>query len=880
MNQYNEISTLQYMGSKTRIISHICEPIIKNKSIKTVVDLFAGTGSVGYALKAHKNIISNDLEYYAYIINHAILNGCDFSVTDEISFWNAVEQQSASLQAKVCTAVTTENKFFIDTVDYKQYQLFCEKTPSVFMPQSDDPRLKEILDLVDQVTPGKAPTVETPCLFLTYYANAYFGIAQCCQIDAIRSNIGQIEDKRTRYVLLTMLMSVMSASASTTTHFAQYLKVKSKATCNNLIGKRKINIIESCKSLLAEYRQAGLCTADRKAPSVCYNLDFSDCLDSISLNNETLVYADPPYFKEHYSRYYHVLNTVCLYDYPAMAMNPQTHELSIGRYREDRSVSDFGKKAKALGAFDTLITKCSNAGAWLMISYSDNSIVDISDIQALAEKKYDVLIEKVELSHSKQGRSSISKVDEYIFICRPKKIVHDVDEKLSVIKELKPIVDNPAGFMHNYMARKPYNVVSEIIKRFCPDGGCVYDPMFGSGTTIIEASKLGRKAIGTDINLLAYKLCKASLTRWNLSKVEEVIDTFCAEVSFACESLYCFEDFNEDRILERCHFDQCGSELVPTIYCGDVINFKSYSKSYKMKRRIENPEENRAIFLNVHEPIIDRVTWEKVQALQKGTRRKKPTVTQEPSVFSGRLKCPECGGNLNFHFNQKNHDIKFFSCQNHNSGLRKCSATHYIRLDFLEQVVLYEVNRLATFANEYERDFVKAMMGRSAKVAENDRARKQRELNTLLTRDKELDMLFERLYEDNVAGKIDDTRFARMSKRYEQEQGEIGAKVKTLRLELKKAEGQQMDMEDFLETVRRYTHVTKITRRMVSELIDHIDVYHAEKQDGVTNQQVVIHYNCIGAFEVPDRKKIPEADIIMETRKGVAVSYAPAQIAV
>lgn len=315
-------------------------------------------------------------------------------------------------------------------------------------------------------------------------------------------------------------------------------------------------------------------------------------------------------------------------------------------------------------------------------------------------------------------------------------------------------------------------------------------------------------------------------------------------------------------------------------YCGDVINFKSYSKSYKMKRRIENPEENRAIFLNVHEPIIDRATWEKVQTMQKGTRRKKPTVTQEPSVFSGRLKCPECGGNLNFHFNQKNHDIKYFSCQNHNSGLRKCSATHYIRLDFLEQVVLYEVNRLAAFANEYEHDFVKTMLGRSAKVAENDRARKQRELNALLTRDKELDMLFERLYEDNVAGKIDDARFARMSKRYEQEQGEISAKIKALRLELKKAEGQQMDMEDYLQMVRRYTHVTKITQRMVSELIDHIDVYHAEKRDGVTNQRIVIHYNCIGAFEVPDRKKVPEADIIMETRKGVAVSYAPAEVAV
>ena len=315
-------------------------------------------------------------------------------------------------------------------------------------------------------------------------------------------------------------------------------------------------------------------------------------------------------------------------------------------------------------------------------------------------------------------------------------------------------------------------------------------------------------------------------------------------------------------------------------YCGDVINFKSYSKSYKMKKRIENPEENRAIFLNVHEAIIDRQTWEKVQALQKGTRRKKPTVTQEPSVFSGLLKCPECGGNLNFHFNQNNHDIKFFSCQNHNSGYRKCSKTHYIRLDFLEQVVLYEVKRLACFASEYENDFIKAMIGRSAKVAENTALRKQRELDTLTARDRELDMLFERLYEDNVAGKIDDVRFAKMSKRYEQEQGENAKKIKALRLELKKDESKRMDIDDFLETVRRYTDATTITKRMVAELIDHIEVYHAEKQDGVTNQRVVIYYNCIGAFDVPDRRKIPEADIIMETRKGVALSYAPEQVAV
>lgn len=314
-------------------------------------------------------------------------------------------------------------------------------------------------------------------------------------------------------------------------------------------------------------------------------------------------------------------------------------------------------------------------------------------------------------------------------------------------------------------------------------------------------------------------------------------------------------------------------------YCGDVINFKTYSKSYKMKRRIENPEENRAIFLNIHEPIIDRVTWEKVQSLQT-TRRRRPTVTKESSAFCGYLKCPECGGNLTFHFNQGNHDIKFFSCNNHNSGLRKCSSTHYIRLDFLEQVVLYEVHRLACFANEYENDFIKAIVGRSAKVAENDRVRKKRELDGLLARDKELDMLFERLYEDNVSGKIDDARFSKMSKRYEQEQGENAGRIKALRLELKKLEDKRMDVDTFLETVRRYTDATTITKRMVAELIQYIEVYPAVKEDGVTNQRVTIHYNCIGAFEVPDRRKIPERDILLETRKGVALSYAPTQIAI
>lgn len=308
-----------------------------------------------------------------------------------------------------------------------------------------------------------------------------------------------------------------------------------------------------------------------------------------------------------------------------------------------------------------------------------------------------------------------------------------------------------------------------------------------------------------------------------------------------------------------------------------MINFKTYSKSYKMKKRIANDEENRVVFSNVNEAVIDRETWEKVQSLRRGTRRKKPTVSGERSIFSGLLKCPECGGNLNYHFNQGNHDIKFFSCCNHNTGYRKCTSTHYIRLDFLEQVVLQEIRRLTQFADEYEDDFVKEIIGHSAKTAACERSMRQKELDSLLARDKELDTLFERLYEDNVSGKINDERFAKMSKKYEQEQGENAAKVKALKSELRKAGGQLMTADNFLETIRRYTNARELSQRMVTELIDHIDVYHAEKVSGQTVQHITIFYNCIGAFTVPERESIPEADVRLKTRKGVALSYSQAK---
>lgn len=136
------------------------------------------------------------------------------------------------------------------------------------------------------------------------------------------------------------------------------------------------------------------------------------------------------------------------------------------------------------------------------------------------------------------------------------------------------------------------------------------------------------------------------------------------------------------------------------------------------------------------------------------------------------------------------------------------------------------------------------------------------------------------LSEDNVTGKISDERFARMSGKYEQEQGEISKRVKSLKTELRKERGQMYTADTFLEIVRKYANAQELTQRMVVELVVHIDVYHIEKTSGLASQRITIYYNCIGAFEAPRWDNIPELDITLETRKGVALCYSQFEQAV
>ena len=313
-------------------------------------------------------------------------------------------------------------------------------------------------------------------------------------------------------------------------------------------------------------------------------------------------------------------------------------------------------------------------------------------------------------------------------------------------------------------------------------------------------------------------------------------------------------------------------------YCGDILNFKTYSKSYKNKKRLANDRENWVIFQDVHEPIIERAVFEQVQQ-KRGKIRKRRTHEGERNMFSGLLVCADCGHNLHFHFNQGNPDIKYFNCSNYKGNRGSCTSTHYVRVDFLEQVVLGEIRRLTKFASQFEDEFVKAVSGHSQQAEATDRKLKEKELKALQARDEELDGLFERIYEDNVSGKLSDDRFARMSRRYEEEQKELAEKIKALRAEIDKQNSQSMTTDMFISLVRKYTRARKLTPRMLNELIEKIEVFNAEKVDGVWEQRLRIHYNCVGAIEIPDLIPLPAPEVSVNTRKGVVVNYAPSTIA-
>ena len=306
-------------------------------------------------------------------------------------------------------------------------------------------------------------------------------------------------------------------------------------------------------------------------------------------------------------------------------------------------------------------------------------------------------------------------------------------------------------------------------------------------------------------------------------------------------------------------------------YCGDVINFKTYSKSFKNKARLENPRENWRIFKDVHEPIIDREVFEQVQELVAKTKRRSlKKKGEEKHLFSGMLYCADCGSKLWYRTNTNNNDIHFYSCCNYKTDTRgTCETRHYIRADAIEEVVRLELRRLASFLQEDEEAFVTLLARKSQEDLKQEKKMLEAELQRCLARKEKVSLLYENLYEYSVSGKISEESFMEMSHKYELEKMELKTKISDIQARLANMGSMEKNHGHFLAAIRRFMEMDKLTAPLLRELIDHITVYETEGTGKNRSQRVVIHYRFIGMLEYPHTEPAYTAD----TRKGVAVKY-------
>ncbi len=307
-------------------------------------------------------------------------------------------------------------------------------------------------------------------------------------------------------------------------------------------------------------------------------------------------------------------------------------------------------------------------------------------------------------------------------------------------------------------------------------------------------------------------------------------------------------------------------------YCGDVINFKTYSKNFKNKTRIDNPVENWKIFRDVHEPIIDRDTWEMVQKHTARTKRRAPKKENaRKHIFSGLIRCADCGSNMRYHTNTVNKDIHYFSCGNYVTDTRgTCPERHYIRADALEQIVIFELKRLAIMLQQDEQLLAKILEKKTNKDFYDEKKHLEEQLQKSIVRQQSVASLYEKLYEDNATGKVTDEWFTHMSHKYEVERAELKVKIFNLREEVANMQTVQHSKDMFIGAVRKFLDMDTITAPLVHELIDHIDVYEAEGKGKNKTQRVVIHYNFVGYLEIPEND---EPCFTADTRQGVAIGY-------
>lgn len=290
-------------------------------------------------------------------------------------------------------------------------------------------------------------------------------------------------------------------------------------------------------------------------------------------------------------------------------------------------------------------------------------------------------------------------------------------------------------------------------------------------------------------------------------------------------------------------------------YTGCTVNFKSTFVSFKVKKKVHIPEEEWQIIPNTQEAIIDDDTFERVQELRKHRRRN--TATGKTSMFSGLLYCADCGSKLYYCASKSIKDgQEFYRCSQYKENRGSCTI-HFIRDSVLKQLVLDTIRKVAKYVQEFEPVFLYLFAEQNTLGREVNIRNMKQNIENSKRRIKELDMLIERIYEDNVLGKISDERFCRMSANYEKEQKELLAAVEHDEQAVRKAEQEKIDLKVFLEAIRECTDLKKLTPTIVNTLIKRIEVHNSEKgEDGLKHVPVDISFTAVGIINIPTEREL------------------------
>ena len=286
-------------------------------------------------------------------------------------------------------------------------------------------------------------------------------------------------------------------------------------------------------------------------------------------------------------------------------------------------------------------------------------------------------------------------------------------------------------------------------------------------------------------------------------------------------------------------------------YLGHLVNFKTEKVSYKVKSSVENPEEKQVIFENTHKPIIDPDTWERVQELRK--QRKRPNRYDEVGLFSGLLFCADCGSVLyQQRYENKTRKQDCYICGNYKKRTHDCTA-HFIRTDLLTAGVTANLKKITAYAAKHEKQFMKLLVQQNEDGGKRRNAAKKRELEAAEKRIGELSAIFKRLYEDSVAGRITDERFAELSADYEAEQRQVRAHAAELQAELSKAQEASVNAERFMNIVRRHISFEELTPTLLREFIEKIVVHECSYDENKhRRQEIEIYYSFVGKVDLPD----------------------------